>query len=132
MDISQILKLQNWFFFAKETTLLLSVRRWTCIRASEPFFFAASITFLPQKTADILNYAQRQKGYSKKWTMHIFISFKHKWIRDPPFVIGCQTGNSKTRIPDPWNGPINASSQKRLYRSRRKTKTKLKVMFLPG
>ena len=32
-----------------------------CIRASEESLFcAASITFLPQKTADILNYAQRQ------------------------------------------------------------------------
>ena len=50
-------------FFGKETTSLLSVRRWMSIRASEESLFcAASITFLPQKTADILNYAQRQRA----------------------------------------------------------------------
>ena len=37
-----------------------------CIRASEESLFcAASITFLPQKTADILNYAQRQRATQK-------------------------------------------------------------------
>ena len=67
MDISQILELQKLtFFFGKETTLLLSVRRWMCIRVSEESLFcAASITFLPQKTADILNYAQRQRATQK-------------------------------------------------------------------
>ena len=67
MGISQILKLQKLIFFCgKETTLLLSVRRWMCIRASEESLFcAASITFLPQKTADILNYAQRQRATQK-------------------------------------------------------------------
>ena len=38
--------------------------------ASEPceesFSCVASITFLPQKTADILNHAQRQRANSKK------------------------------------------------------------------
>ena len=38
-----------------------------CIRASEESLFcAASITFLPQKTADILNYAQRQRATQKQ------------------------------------------------------------------
>ena len=46
-----------------------------CIRAiKESLFCAANITFLPQKTADILNYA-------------LIISFKLNWIQDPPFVI---------------------------------------------
>ena len=37
-----------------------------CIRASEESLFcAASITFLPQKTEDILNYAQRQRATQK-------------------------------------------------------------------
>ena len=117
--------LKFWHFkieFLWQRQLCHYVRRCMCIRASEESFSCvASITFLPQKT----------KGQR---TMHIacFIAFKHKWIRDPPFVIGCLTGNSKTRIPNPWNGPINESSQKRLYCSRQKTKTKLKVMFLPG
>ena len=66
-------------FFGKETTLPLSVRRWMYIRASKEslsspiplsyplplstpatsagYSFAASIKFLPQKTAAILNYA---------------------------------------------------------------------------
>ena len=65
--------------------------------------------------ADILNYPQT-KGVHKKRTMYIFI-FKV----DPPFVIGCLTANLKTRIPNPLNGVINASSQKRLYH-----------MLLPG
>ena len=66
IDISQILELQNWFFFGKEITFSLSVRRWMCIRASEESLScAASITFLLQKTADILNYAQRQRATSK-------------------------------------------------------------------
>ena len=68
MDFSQILELQKLIFFlGKETTFLLSVRRWMCIRASEESLFcAASITFLPQKTADILNYAQRQRATQKQ------------------------------------------------------------------
>ena len=42
------------------------VRRCMCIRASEESFSCvASITFLPQKTADILNHAQRQRANSK-------------------------------------------------------------------
>ena len=68
MDFSQILELQKLIFLGgKETTFLLSVRRWMCIRASEESLFcAASITFLPQKTADILNYAQRQRATQKQ------------------------------------------------------------------
>ena len=31
----------------------------------ERFFCASSVTFLPQKTADILNYAQRQRATQK-------------------------------------------------------------------
>ena len=67
MGISQILKLQKLLLFCgKETTVLLSVRRWMCIRANEESLFcAASITFLPQKTADILNYAQKQRATQK-------------------------------------------------------------------
>ena len=51
--------------------------------------------------------------------MYIFIPFKHKRIRDLPFVIGCLTANSKKRIPNPWNDLLNAFSQKWLYRSGR-------------
>ena len=29
----------------------------------------------------------KDKGLLKKRTMYIFISFEHKWIQDPPFVI---------------------------------------------
>ena len=37
-----------------------------CIRASEESLFcAASITFLPQKIEDILNYEQRQRATQK-------------------------------------------------------------------
>ena len=51
--------------FCKETTLLVSVRRWMCIRG-EPLLCCNRIwapgceySFLPQKTEDNLNYAQR-------------------------------------------------------------------------
>ena len=33
--------------------------------SEERLFCASSVTFLPQKTADILNYASKTKGYSK-------------------------------------------------------------------
>ena len=125
--------LKFWHFkieFLWQRQLCHYVRRCMCIRASEESFSCvASITFLPQKTADILNHAQRQRANSKNEQC---ISSSPLSIRDPPFVIGCLTGNSKTRIPNPWNGPINESSQKRLHRFRQKTKTKLTVMFLPG
>ena len=62
MDISQSLDLQNWLFFA-ETTLLLSVRRWMCIRGE--LLLCREYSFLPQKTADNLNYSQRQRDAQK-------------------------------------------------------------------
>ena len=52
-----------------------------------------------------------------------------KWIRDPPFVIDCLTENSKARIPNLWNGTVNASSLERFATKRKQT---VKVMFLPG
>ena len=58
MDISQILELQIWIIFFD--------RRRICMTASEErLFCASSVTFLPQKTADILNYAQRQRATQK-------------------------------------------------------------------
>ena len=67
-----------------------------------------NITFwLPKKKkkkkADILIIV-KDKDFLKKGTMHNFISFKHKWIWNPSFLIGCLTTNWKTRISDPWNG----------------------------
>ena len=44
-----------------------SVRRWRFIRASEESLScAASITFLPQKTANILNSGQKERATKKK------------------------------------------------------------------
>ena len=56
-----------------------------------------------KKKADILIIV-KDKDFLKKGTMHNFISFKHKWIWNPSFLIGCLTTNWKTRISDPWNG----------------------------
>ena len=52
--------------------------------------FASSgyTNFWPQKTADVLNIL-KDEGLHKKGTVHTFISFKHKRVQDPPFVIGC-------------------------------------------
>ena len=49
--------------FCKETTLLLSVRRWMCIRGE--LLLCREYSFLPQKTAYNLNYSQRQRGAQK-------------------------------------------------------------------
>ena len=61
--------LKFWHFkieFLWQRQLCHYVRRCMCIRASEESFSCvASITFLPQKTADILNHAQRQRANSK-------------------------------------------------------------------
>ena len=54
------------FFFGKETTLSISVRGCMCITAiEESLCCAANITFLPQKTADILNYAHHASPSSR-------------------------------------------------------------------
>ena len=70
--------LKNWNFktdfFGKEITLLLTVRWWVCTIASEESLFsAASITFLPQKTADILHYAQRQRATKKTNNVYLHL-----------------------------------------------------------
>ena len=125
LDICQILELQNWFFFGKETTLPLTVRRWIraskeslsspiplCFSVSLPpyplplstpatragYSFAASIKFLPQKTAAILNYAHHllQAQVDPRSTLC-------NWLFNRQF---------ENEIPNPWNGPINASSYK--------------------
>ena len=61
--------LKFWHFkieFLWQRQLCHYVRRCMCIRASEESFSCvASITFFPQKTADILNHAQRQRANSK-------------------------------------------------------------------
>ena len=61
-------------FFGKEITLLLTVRWWVCTIASEESLFStASITFLPQKTADILHYAQRQRATQKTNNVYLHL-----------------------------------------------------------
>ena len=55
------------------------------------------------------------------------------YSKNEPCLSSSPSSPSGSEIhPNPRNGLINASSQKRLYRPHRKTKTKLKVMFLPG
>ena len=126
-QICQILELQNWFFWGKKTTLSLLVRRWVCTRASEESLSCAeSITFLSQKTADILNYAKKQRAFQK--TNNADLHLLQAQV-DPRSTL-CnwlfkneKKQKRKTRNPNPWNGSINASSQKQSYRSRHKTKT---------
>ena len=73
-----------------------------CIRASEESLSCTpSITFLPQKTADML----KDKELLKKKPNNPYLNL--------------------------LQAQVDPSSQKR-FRSRHKTKTKLKVMFLPG
>ena len=63
--------------------------------------------FLVSKTEDILNYPQRQKATQKRKKCTPSGSFKHKKIRHPPVVIGCEAANWKMRISDPSYGLIN-------------------------
>ena len=102
-DISHILELQNFFLQRQLYYYLLDSG---CVqepvnRAS--LTCAASMTFLLQKTPgnqQIFRLSSKT-GLHKKRTMHFFISFMHKWIRDLPFVIGCLTANPKTGVPSP-------------------------------
>ena len=58
--------------------------------------------FLPQITVAILNFAQRQRATQKMYNGYLhLLQAQVKWIRDPPFVIGCLTENLKMRIPNP-------------------------------
>ena len=58
-----------------------------CIRASS--LVLCQYYFLVSKTADILNYPQRQKATQKKKKYIPSRSFKHERIWDPPLLIGC-------------------------------------------
>ena len=61
--------------FCKETTLLLSVRRRIGIR-EEPLL-CLDYSFLLQKTADNLNYAQRQRDAQKTNNMYLHLLQAH-------------------------------------------------------
>ena len=61
--------------FCKETTLLLSVRWWMCIRG-EPLL-CLDYSFLPQKTADNLNYTQRKRDAQKTNNMYLHLLQAH-------------------------------------------------------